>query len=37
VSVAVVIGAGMLGDNLQRWYQALADWAGDQATTAEGL
>jgi hypothetical protein len=23
-----VVGAGALGDNLQLWYQALADWVG---------
>jgi pilus assembly protein Flp/PilA len=28
VSIAVVVGAGALGDNLQDWYQALADWVG---------
>jgi Flp pilus assembly pilin Flp len=32
VSIAVVVGAGALGDNLQDWYQALADWVGFRIT-----
>lgn len=32
VSIAVVIGAGALGTQLDAWYQAVADWVGAQAT-----
>jgi pilus assembly protein Flp/PilA len=28
VSIAVVVGAGLLGTNLQGWYNALALWVG---------
>lgn len=31
VSIAVVIGAGALGTNLNAWYQAVADWVGTQS------
>ena len=32
VSVAVVIGAGALGTNLNQWYQNMADWVSDNST-----
>jgi len=28
VSIAVVVGAGLLGTNLNGWYDALAQWVG---------
>lgn len=28
VSIAVVAGAGLLGTNLQNWYNGLAGWVG---------
>lgn len=28
VSIAVVLGAGLLGTNLQNWYDGLAQWVG---------
>ena len=28
VSIAVVVGAGLLGTNLNGWYNALAGWVG---------
>ena len=31
VSVAVVIGAGALGTNLNEWYQNMADWVSDHS------
>jgi len=31
VSIAVVLGAGALGTNLNTWYQNMADWVSDQA------
>jgi pilus assembly protein Flp/PilA len=31
VSIAVVIGAGLLGTNLNNWYTAIAGWVGVQA------
>jgi Flp pilus assembly pilin Flp len=32
VSVAVVIGAGALGVNLNTWYQNMADWVAANST-----
>lgn len=32
VSIAVVLGAGALGTNLNTWYQNVADWVNTQAT-----
>ena len=31
VSIAVVLGAGALGTNLQTWYNTLAQWVGRRA------
>ena len=28
VSLAVIVGAGMLGTGFNAWYQGLADWVG---------
>jgi pilus assembly protein Flp/PilA len=33
VSIAVVAGAGLLGTNLNTWYNNLATWVNTQATT----
>ena len=31
VSIAVVVGAGALGTNLNDWYQSVADWVSGQS------
>jgi len=33
VSIAVLIGAGALGTNLNTWYQNMANWVSGQAAT----
>lgn len=33
VSIAVVVGAGALGTNLNDWYQAVADWVSGQSSS----
>jgi pilus assembly protein Flp/PilA len=33
VSIAVVVGAGLLGTNLNGWYDALAQWVGRRQNT----